>query len=45
MERMDSFTIAVLLGGVGVIAGFIVMMVVDKKKPSTNTPPQKLSGK
>jgi NADH:ubiquinone oxidoreductase subunit 6 (subunit J) len=33
MEKMDSFTIAVLLGAVGVIAGFILMMVFDKKRP------------
>jgi hypothetical protein len=45
MERMDSFTIAVLLGGVGVIAGFVLMMILDKKKPNTNTPPSKVSGK
>jgi len=45
MEKMDSFTIAVLLGAVGVIAGFILMMVMDKKKPNTETPPAKASGK
>jgi hypothetical protein len=31
MEKMDSFTIAVLIGAAGVIAGFILLMVLDKK--------------
>ena len=31
----DIFTIAVLVGGVLVAAGFIIMMVVDKKKAPT----------
>jgi len=34
MEKMDSFTIAVLIGAAGVIAGFILMMVLDKKSPN-----------
>jgi hypothetical protein len=31
MEKMDSFTIAVLIGAAGVIAGFVLLMVLDKK--------------
>jgi hypothetical protein len=42
---MDSFTIAVLLGGLGVIAGFVLMMVLDKKKPVAPAPTVKSSGK
>jgi NADH:ubiquinone oxidoreductase subunit 6 (subunit J) len=45
MEKMDSFTIAVLLGAVGVIAGFILMMVFDKKKSAAPAPTGKPSGK
>jgi len=45
MEKMDSFTIAVLFGAVGVIAGFILLMVLDKKKPKSETAPTKASGK
>jgi len=45
MEKMDSFTIAVLLGGVGVIAGFVLMMIFDKKKSAPPAPTVKSSGK
>jgi hypothetical protein len=45
MEKMDSFTIAVLIGAAGVIAGFILMMVFDKKSTSASNRPVKPSGK
>ena len=46
MGKMDNFTIAVLIGAAGVIVGFILMMVFDKKKTdSANPPAGKPSGK
>ena|GEM_PF-4891584 len=45
MEKMDSFTVAVLGGAVAVIIGFIVMMVFDKKQNSSSSGPTKPAGK
>jgi len=45
MEKMDSFTIAVLIGAAGVIVGFVLMMVLDKKKTNTSNSPVKPTGK
>jgi hypothetical protein len=45
MEKMDSFTIAVLIGAAGVIVGFILMMVFDKKRTNAPSAPVKPTGK
>jgi hypothetical protein len=45
MEKMDSFTVAVLIGAAGVIVGFILMMVFDKKRTNTPSGPVKPTGK
>jgi hypothetical protein len=47
MEKMDSFTIAVLIGAAAVIVGFILMMAFDKKRTKAPTPsaPVKPTGK
>jgi hypothetical protein len=45
MERMDSFTIAVLIGAAAVIAGFLLMMVLDKKVAKTPIKTVKPTGK
>ncbi len=45
MEKMDSFTIAVLLGAVGVIIGFLLMMIFDKKRSAPASAPTKPAGK
>ena len=42
---MDSFTIAVLVGAAGVIVGFILMMVFDKKRTNPPGGPAKPTGK
>ena len=44
---MDSFVIAVLAGGVGVIVVFVLMIVLDKGKPSSPPAgaPAKVAGK
>lgn len=36
MEKFDSFTVAVLCGAAGVIIGFILMMVFDKKRSAVS---------
>jgi NADH:ubiquinone oxidoreductase subunit 6 (subunit J) len=45
MEKMDSFTVAVLIGAAGVIVGFILMMVFDKKRTKAPSAPVKPTGK
>jgi NADH:ubiquinone oxidoreductase subunit 6 (subunit J) len=45
MEKMDSFTIAVLVGAAGVIIGFILMMAFDKKRTKPSDAPAKPTGK
>ena len=45
MEKMDSFTIAVLIGGAVVILAFVGLMIVDRmlvRRPNT---PAKPTGK
>ncbi|HLQ76691.1 MAG TPA: hypothetical protein VK210_05020 [Terriglobia bacterium] len=42
---MDNFTIAVLCGAAGVILGFILMMVFDKKRTNASNGPAKPAGK
>jgi len=45
MDKMDSFTVAVLIGGASVIVVFILMMVFDKKRNRPATSPVKPTGK
>jgi len=45
MEKMDSFTIAVLVGAAAVILGFVLMMVLDKKRVNSANGPAKPTGK
>jgi hypothetical protein len=44
---MDSFVIAVLVGGVSVILVFVLLLVLDRGKPSTpaGTSPAKVAGR
>jgi hypothetical protein len=45
MEKMDSFTVAVLIGAAGVVLGFILMMIFDRKRTKTTSAPVKPTGK
>jgi hypothetical protein len=45
MEKMDSFTVAVLIGAAGVIVGFVLMMIFDKKRTNASSAPVKPTGK
>jgi NADH:ubiquinone oxidoreductase subunit 6 (subunit J) len=45
MDKMDSFTVAVLCGAAGVIVGFVLMMVFDKKRTAASSGTSKPTGK